>query len=180
MHQHIPASIAAQGSMPIREDFNGCSYYGSFVGPTHYTAEPSARPTVSLIAALVWLRAFRSCFLASINEPLQVFGVLLSELSSVRREFAVAWSRGYCCICACFLLSTSNPRMVSPPPTGSFLPSSDARIIVSFAQFRLSPQIQFQESIAPFHLFVFSSIFLHRHSCCCVCFMVNSLWLSFT
>lgn len=119
---------------------------------------------LSLILALVWLWAWRSCYLQSINEPLQVRVVLLSELSSVRAEFAVAWSWGYSCISACFLLSTSNPRMNPPPPSGSFLPSSDsyACIIVSFAQFRQSPQIQFRESIASFHLFVFSSVFLHR------------------
>lgn len=119
---------------------------------------------LSLILALVWLWAWRSCYLQSINEPLQVRVLLLSELSSVRAEFAVAWSWGYCCIGACFLLSTSNPRMNPPPPSGSFLPSSDsyACIIVSFAQFRQSPQIQFRESIASFHLFVFSSVFLHQ------------------
>lgn len=124
---------------------------------------------LSLILALVWLWAWRSCYLQSINEPLQVRVVLLSELSSVRAEFAVAWSWGYCCIGACFLLSTSNPRMNPPPPSGSFLPSSDsyACIIVSFAQFRQSPQIQFRESIASFHLFVFSSLFLHQPFFCC-------------
>lgn len=45
---------------------------------------------LSLILALVWLWAWRSCYLQSINEPLQVRVVLLSELSSVRAELAVA------------------------------------------------------------------------------------------
>lgn len=124
---------------------------------------------LSLTLALVWLWAWRSCYLQSINEPLQVRVVLLSELFSLRAEFAVAWSWGYCCISARFLLSTSNPRMNPPPPSGSFLPFSDsyACIIVSFAQFRQSPQIQFRESLASFHLFVFLQFsFIDPFFCC--------------
>lgn len=134
---------------------------------------------LSLILALVWLWAWRSCYLQSINEPLQVRVILLSELFSLRAEFAVTWSCGFCCTSACFLLSTSNPRMNPPPPSGSFLPSSDsyACIIVSFAQFRQSPQIQFRESIASFDLFVFSSVFLYWHFLLC---MAISLRFSFT
>lgn len=71
---------AAQASRPIREELNGGSYYGSLVCPTHSTTEPSARPPLPLILVLVWLWVWTSCYLQSINEPLQVCVVLLSEL----------------------------------------------------------------------------------------------------
>lgn len=80
MCQDIPVSIAAQASRPIREKLNGGSNYGSLLCPTHFTTEPSVRPPLSLILVLVWLWAWKSCYLQSINEPLQVCVVLLSEL----------------------------------------------------------------------------------------------------
>lgn len=51
--RHIPASIAARGRRPLGEDFNGSSYYRRFVCSSHGAAEPSARPSASLIVALV-------------------------------------------------------------------------------------------------------------------------------